>query len=262
MKSTLSVAIVVLICVSTLSGADGPDYPIQPVPFTAVEVGHGFWMPRIQTNREVTLPYCFERCEQTGRIGNFVAAAQRNPEGFEGIFFNDSDVFKIVEGAAYALALQHDPQLDKYLDDLIAKFAAAQEEDGYLYTAKTSRSHGRYGRDPRWTGLDHSHELYNVGHMYEAAVAHYQATGKKNFLEIAIKNADLVASVFGPSPNQLKAVPGHEEIEIGLVRLYRVTGDQKYLDLAKFFVDMRGNQEARESLRSVRPGSRTCDRPE
>jgi DUF1680 family protein len=131
---------------------------------------------------------------------------------------------------------------------LIAKFAAAQEEDGYLYTAKTSRSKGRYGRDPRWTGLDHSHELYNVGHMYEAAVAHYQATGKRNFLDIAIKNADLIAEVFGPNPGQRTHVPGHEEIEIGLVRLYRATGDKKYLDLSKFFVDMRGNEENREKL--------------
>ncbi len=228
--------------------ADVSDYPIQPVPFTAVEVGPGFWAPRMETNRQVTVPYCFDRCEDTGRVSNFVAAAEKNPEGFEGIFFNDSDVFKIVEGASYALALKHDPQLDKYLDELIAKFAAAQEGDGYLYTAKTSRSKGRYGRDPRWTGLNHSHELYNVGHMYEAAVAHYQATGKRNFLDIATKNADLIDKVFGPDPGQLPHVPGHEEIEIGLVRLYRATGDKKYLDLSKFFVDMRGNEEKRESL--------------
>ncbi len=103
------------------------DYPIQPVPFTAVEVGAGFWSPRMETNRRVTVPYCFDRCEETGRISNFVAAAERNPDGFQGIYFNDSDVFKIVEGASYALALQNDPQLDKYLDELIAKFAAAQE---------------------------------------------------------------------------------------------------------------------------------------
>jgi uncharacterized protein len=228
--------------------ADVSDYPIQPVPFTAVDVGSGFWAPRMETNRQVTVPYCFDRCEDTGRISNFVAAAEKNADGFEGIFFNDSDVFKIVEGASYALALKHDPQLDKYLDELIAKFAAAQEEDGYLYTAKTSRSKGRYGRDPRWTGLNHSHELYNVGHMYEAAVAHYQATGKRNFLDIATKNADLIDKVFGPNPGQLTHVPGHEEIEIGLVRLYRATGDKKYLDLSKFFVDMRGNEEKREKL--------------
>lgn len=224
------------------------DYPIQPVPFTAVEVGPGFWQPRMETNRKVTVPYCFQRCEETGRISNFVAAAERNPDGFQGIYFNDSDVFKIVEGAAYTLALQADAELDRYLDELIAKFAAAQEDDGYLYTAKTSGSKGPHGRTPRWTGLGGSHELYNVGHMYEAAVAHYQATGKRSLLEIAIKNADLIAKTFGPNPGQLTHVPGHEEIEIGLVRLYRATGDKKYLDLAKFFVDMRGNKEKRESL--------------
>ena len=222
------------------------DYPIQPVPFTAVEVGPGFWAPRMETNRRVTVPYCFARCEDTGRIHNFVAAAEKDPDGFEGIYFNDSDVFKIVEGASYTLALEHDPELDAYLDGLIAKFAAAQEEDGYLYTAKTSGSTGAYGQEPRWTGLDHSHELYNVGHMYEAAVAHFQATGKRNFLEIAIRNADLIAEVFGSGPEQRIDVPGHEEIEIGLVRLYRATGEEKYLELSKFFVDMRGNEEHRE----------------
>jgi hypothetical protein len=248
MKLALPVVVLLgLISVPTWS-ADVSDYPIQPVPFTAVEVGPGFWAPRMETNRQTTVPYCFDRCEETGRISNFVAAAEKNPDGFEGIFFNDSDVFKIVEGASYALALKPDPELDKYLDDLIAKFAAAQEPDGYLYTAKTSQSKGAHGRDPRWTGLNHSHELYNVGHMYEAAVAHYQATGKRNFLDIAIKNADLIAKVFGPNPGQLTHVPGHEEIEIGLVRLYRATGDKKYLDLSKFFVDMRGNKEKRESL--------------
>jgi uncharacterized protein len=233
---------------SIASAADEPDYPIQPVPFTAVEVGPGFWAPRMETNRQTTVPYCFERCEDTGRISNFVAAAEQNPDGFQGIRFNDSDVFKIVEGASYTLALKPDPQLDRYLDALIAKFAAAQEKDGYLYTVKTSRSKGRDGHDPRWTSLAHSHELYNVGHMYEAAVAHYQATGKRNFLDIAINNADLIATVFGPNPGQLTHVPGHEEIEIGLVRLYRATGDKKYLDLSKFFVEMRGNEEKRDQL--------------
>ena len=248
MKSAARTAIFLVFVASPAWAADVSDYPIQPVPFTAVEVGPGFWAPRMETNRQVTVPYCFQRCEDTGRISNFVAAAEKNPDGFEGIFFNDSDVFKIVEGASYTLALKPDPELDKYLDELIAKFAAAQEQDGYLYTAKTSRSKGHHGRDPRWTGLNHSHELYNVGHMYEAAVAHYQATGKRNFLDIAIKNADLIDHVFGPNPGQLTHVPGHEEIEIGLVRLYRATGDEKYLDLSKFFVDMRGNEEKREKL--------------
>ncbi len=248
MKSAPLVAIILTLLGIHSQAAEVSDYPIQPVPFTAVEVGPGFWAPRMETNRQVTVPYCFARCEDTGRISNFVAAAEKNPAGFQGIFFNDSDVFKIVEGASYTLALQPDPKLDQYLDELIAKFAAAQEPDGYLYTAKTSGANVRYGREPRWTGLDGSHELYNVGHMYEAAVAHFQATGKRTFLEIAVKNADLIARTFGPNPGQLTHVPGHEEIEIGLVRLYRATGDKKYLDLSKFFIDMRGNQEKREKL--------------
>jgi len=229
-------------------GTPDADYPIRPVQFTDVEVGPGFWFPRMQTNRAVTVPYCFQRCEETGRISNFVAAAERNPDGFEGIYFNDSDVFKIVEGAAYSLALQPDPQLDKYLDELIAKFAAAQEPDGYLYTAKTSGSKGAHGRTPRWSELGGSHELYNVGHMYEAAVAHFQATGKRSLLDIAIKNANLIAQVFGPGPDQRKDVPGHQQIEMGLVRLYRATSDRKYLDLAKFFIDMRGRRDVRGSV--------------
>ena len=239
--------LLVLVCTRAWS-AEVSDYPIQPVPFTAVEVGPGSWAPRMETNRQVTVPYCFARCEDTGRLSNFVAAAQKNPDGFQGIYFNDSDVFKIIEGASYTLALKPDPELDRYLDDLIAKIAAAQEPDGYLYTAKTSGSKGPYGQDPRWTGLGGSHELYNVGHMYEGAVAHFQATGKRNFLDVAIKNADLIAKTFGPNPGQLTHVPGHEEIEIGLVRLYRATGDKKYLDLSKFFIDMRGNKEKREKL--------------
>ena len=139
MKSASLFSILLILAGGQAFAVNGSDYPIQPVPFTAVEVGPGFWAPRMETNRRVTVPYCFDRCEETGRISNFVAAAERNPDGFQGIYFNDSDVFKIVEGAAYTLALQPDPELDAYLDDLIAKFAAAQEEDGYLYTAKTSQ---------------------------------------------------------------------------------------------------------------------------
>lgn len=224
------------------------DYPIVPVPFTEVAIEDGFWKPRLDKNAEVTIPYCFHRCEETGRIANFMAAARKDPQGFRGIRFDDSDVFKIVEGAAYTLALRQDPELDKYLDDLIEKFAAAQEPDGYLFTIKTAGSELRFGPGPRWEELRGSHELYNVGHMYEAAVAHFQATGKRALLDVAIKNADLVSEVFGPEEGQRKDVPGHQEIEIGLVRLYRVTGDERYLQLAKFFVDQRGRPDGRKQL--------------
>ena len=222
------------------------DYPILPVPFTSVQVNDDFWSPRIRTNQEVTVPYTFQKSEETGRLRNFAIAGGMEEGEFEGIFFNDSDVFKIIEGASYTLQVKDDPELKIYLDDLIAKIAAAQEEDGYLYTNRTinpEKAADGAGKE-RWTNLAVYHELYNVGHMYEAAVAHYLATGERTFLDVALKNADLVNEVFGPGKNM--GVPGHQEIEMGLVRLYRVTGDIKYLDLAKFFVDQRGNEEGHE----------------
>ncbi|MEL6250696.1 MAG: glycoside hydrolase family 127 protein [Bacteroidota bacterium] len=223
------------------------DYPIQPIAFTDVQINDNFWAPRIETNRKVTIPYNFKKSEETGRIRNFAIAGDLEEGEFEGIFFNDSDVFKIIEGAAYSLMVHEDPELDQYLDDLIYKIAAAQEEDGYLYTNRTidPSKAADGGGAKRWTSLGIHHELYNVGHMYEAAVAHYQATGKRSLLEVALKNADLVDRVFGPGKNP--GFPGHQEIEIGLVKLFRVTGEKKYLDLAKFFVDQRGSEAPYES---------------
>jgi DUF1680 family protein len=230
--------------------ADPPsDYPIRPVPFTAVTVDDAFWSPRLETNRTVTVRYDFQKCERTGRISNFAKAGKMEPGDFEGLFgFNDSDVFKVVEGASYALSLHPDAELDRYLDDLAVKIAAAQEEDGYLYTVGTI---GEMADEPiccvsqpRWSDLRSGHELYNVGHFYEAAVAHHRATGKRTLLDVALKNADLVSSVFGPGKNM--GVPGHQEIEIGLVRLFRATGDRRYLDLARFFLDQRGNADGHE----------------
>jgi DUF1680 family protein len=228
--------------------AQARDYPIQPVPFTSVKVDSTFWSPRMKTNRETTVRYCFDKCEETGRIANFEVAGGLKEGGFTGIYFNDSDVFKVIEGAAYTLALHPDPELDKYLDDLIAKITAAQEDDGYLYTARTigDPKYEYPGHDgARWSHLGHGHELYNVGHMYEAAVEHWRITGKRNFLDVAIKNADLVCKVFGPGEDQNKGVPGHEEIEIGLVKLFRATGEEKYLNQAKHFIDMRGREDLR-----------------
>lgn len=233
---------------ATFSFAADTNYPIQPVPFTNVRVDDSFWSPRLETNRTTTVWYDFDKCEETGRIKNFEVAGGLAQGGFEGIFFNDSDVVKVIEGAAYSLAVRPDPKLERYLDDLIAKIAAAQEDDGYLYTARTigDPNYDYPGREARWSHLASGHELYNVGHMYEAAVAHWQATGKRSFLDVAIKNADLVCKVFGNGPGQRIDVPGHQEIEIGLVRLYHATGDQKYLDQAKFFIDMRGRKDKRK----------------
>ena len=238
-----------LCCSCVLNNTLAADYPVQPVPFTKVTLDDPFWAPRLDINERNTLWYCFEKSEETGRIANFEVAGGLKEGGFQGIYFNDSDVMKIIEGAAYSLQLRSNVQLDTYLDNLISKIAAAQEEDGYLYTARTiGDPHYNFpGRDGgRWSHVNHGHELYNVGHMYEAAVAHWQATGKRNFLDVAIKNADLVCEVFGPGTGQKIDVPGHEEIEMGLVRLYRATGDEKYLNQAKFFVDMRGRSDLRQ----------------
>ncbi|MAU09831.1 MAG: six-hairpin glycosidase [Anaerolineaceae bacterium] len=222
------------------------DYPIQPIAFTQVQIQDAFWKPRIDTSVNVTIPYDFKKCEETGRIDNFSKAAGLMEGPHEGIFFNDSDVFKVVEGAAYALQIAPNPELEQYVDDLIEKFAGAQEEDGYLYTARTidpTYAPNVIGPE-RWSYLVFNHELYNVGHMYEAAVAYYQATGKRRFLDVAIKNADLIDSVFGEGKKH--DVPGHQEIEMGLVRLYRATGEERYLKLAKFFLDERGQTANRE----------------
>ena len=245
---TLLMAIPSLLIVSFFSYAQAEDYPYKSVPFTDVQVIDGFWGPRFETNRKVTVWYDFQRCEDTGRIANFARAGGLEEGPFQGIRFNDSDVFKVIEGAAYLLAQQSDPKLEAYVDGVIDKIAAAQEEDGYLYTARTLNAKNQGLAPERWVGLEHNHELYNVGHMYEAAVAYKMATGKSKLLDVAIKNADLICKVFGLGEGQLVDVPGHEEIEIGLMKLYQETGEAKYRDQAKFFVDMRGNKEKRANL--------------
>lgn len=222
------------------------DYPVQPVPFTAVKLCDNFWAPRISKNASVTIPIAFGYCESTGRVKNFEIAGKLDTGKFQTIYpFDDSDVFKIIEGASYSLQTFPDPKLEAYLDTLILKIGLAQESDGYLYTNRTiAEMHGGEGLHPwasvnRWE-LDSvlSHELYNIGHLYEAAVAHFQATGKRSLLDIAIKSADLVDRDFGW--DSLKVYPGHQVIEMGLVKLYRATGEKKYLDLARFFLDIRG----------------------
>ncbi|MDD8016027.1 MAG: glycoside hydrolase family 127 protein [Acidobacteriota bacterium] len=225
------------------------DYPFQPVAFTDVRVADGFWAPRLETNRAVTIPFAFKQCEETGRIKNFEIAGGLAEGGFASrSAFDDSDVFKIIEGASYALHIGPDARLDQYLDGLIEKIAAAQEEDGYLYTARTIEPVNpmKMAGKERWSNLRVSHELYNVGHFYEAAVAHHLATGKKSLLNVALKNADLLVRTFGPGKKH--AAPGHQEIEIGLVKLFRLTGKREYLDLAKFFLDVRGRTESGRTL--------------
>ena len=222
------------------------DYPIQPVPFTHVHIKDTFWSHRLETNRKVTIPAAFQKCEETGRILNFEIAAGDKQGEFQTPYpFDDSDVYKIIEGASYSLATFPDEELEAYLDELISKIAAAQEKDGYIMTWRTIDPNkpptSWSGTAERWSDIGGGHELYNAGHMYEAAVAHYQATGKRRFLDVALKNADLIAETFGIGKRMNP--PGHQEIEIGLVKLYRATGERKYLDLAKFFIDQRGSEE-------------------
>jgi hypothetical protein len=213
------------------------DYNVKPVPFSMVNVRDDFWTPRLETSRNVTIPYCFEKCEQTGRIRNFEKAAGLMEGKHEGIYFNDSDVYKVMEGAAYSLQIHPETMMRLYLDKLVKIMDGAQWEDGYLFTFYSIPE-----RQPEklWTNVQSIHEQYCVGHMYEAAVAHYQVTGDKAFLNIATKNADLICDVF--NVEKRTDPPGHQEIEIGLCKLYRATGDEKYLNQAKFFLDQRGRK--------------------
>ena len=219
-------------------------YPIDPVPFTSVKVTDNFWGQRLKASREVTIPLAFSKCEETGRYENFVKAAHPSDEyKVEGFSFDDTDVYKTIEGASYLLQTYPDKKLEKYIDSVLVIVAGAQEPDGYLYTARTmnpKHPHDWAGSE-RWTKVEElSHEFYNLGHMVEGAVAHYQATGKRNFLDIAIRYADCVCKAIGNGPGQKKLVPGHQIAEMALVRLYLVTGDRKYLNQAKFFLDARG----------------------
>jgi hypothetical protein len=229
------------------------DYPFQPVPFTAVRVTGGFWQAKQEINRTVTLPFALQQCEESGRLKNFDLAAEvmRRRAAGEKDFqitpptiypFDDTDAYKAIEGAAYVLSMQRDAALEARLDDWIARIAAAQEPDGYLYTFRTMHpdtpghkwvGQQRWEKDP-----DLSHELYNAGHLYEAGVAHFQATGKRTLLDVCLKNAELLWRDFGDG--KLRLAPGHQIVEMGLVKLYRVTNDTRWLKLAQVFLDARG----------------------
>jgi DUF1680 family protein len=248
-----AISLVVTACAAGRTARN--DYPITPVPFTAVKLTDGFWAPRIETNRTVTIPAIFRHCEETGRIDNFAIAGGLMKGEYKGERYNDTDVYKTIEGASYSLMVHPDAELDRTLDGVIGKIAAAQEPDGYLYTARTaSPDKVQPGTgETRWSELAISHELYNAGHLYEAAAAHFQATGKRSLLDVAIKNADLVARTFGEGPGKRRGFPGHQEIELALVKLFRLTGTRAYLDLAKYFLDQRGRGP---TLKQYPPGNR------
>ena len=207
---------------------------LRALSFTKVTIDDGFWSPRLRTNREQTIPSMYEQCQQTGRIDAF---ALRWRPGDEPVphYFWDSDVAKWIEAASYSLASEPDGRLEALLDEVIALIASAQQSDGYLNTYFTAVAPER-----RWSDLRDAHELYCAGHMIEAAVAHFQATGKRSLLDVLCRYADHIAATFGTGEGQRRGYCGHEEIELALIKLYHVTGNERYLALSSFFVDERG----------------------
>ena len=230
-------------------------YPYDPVPFTSVKVTDAFWGQRLQASREVTIPLAFSKCEETGRYENFVKAANPSDDYVVGgLAFDDTDVYKTIEGASYLLQTYPDKKLMKYIDSVLVIVAAAQEPDGYLYTSRTMnpKKPHEWAGTKRWELVeDLSHEFYNLGHMVEGAIAHYQATGKRNFLDIAIRYADCVCREIGEGEGQVVRVPGHQIAEMALAKLYRITGEKKYLDMAKFFLDKRGSTTRTDDYRQA-----------
>ena len=212
---------------------EAPFKMIDQVDFSQVHIQDNFWSPRLKKHISTTLPVCIDQIEnQTGRIRNFENAAKREGE-HSGIFFDDSDVYKALEGMAYSLINNPNPELEKKADEWIDKFAAAQLPDGYINTYYTLTA-----PEKRWTNMD-KHEMYCAGHMIEAGVAYYKATGKRKLLDVCIRMTDHMMSIFGPGKRDW--VPGHEEIELALVKLYQTTGEQKYLDFADWLIEERGH---------------------
>ena len=245
MKRTALLELAVAVSLSAGAQTKGSHgYPITPVPFTKVKVTDSFWGQRLKASRDVTIPLAFSKCEETGRYTNFEKAA--NPsDSYEvkGYSFDDTDVYKTIEGASYSLQTYPNKKLVHYIDSVLDIVAKAQEKDGYLYTSRTMnpKHPHEWAGDKRWSKVeDLSHEFYNLGHMVEGAVAHFQATGSRKFLDIACRYADCVCREIGTKPGQVCVVPGHQIAEMALCKLYVLTGEQRYLDQAKFFLDYRG----------------------
>ncbi len=221
-----------------------PAERLVPVPLAEVRLTDDFWLPKIETIQHKTIAFALAKCEAEGRLDNFLIAGGKLPGPVRGAMpFDDTDVYKIIEGASSSLISAPNPELETRLDELIAIIAVGQEADGYLTTWRTID--GLHPPAPwvkpgkRWEYLNMSHELYNAGHLFEAAAVHHAATGKDNLLAIALRYADLLVETFGPG--QREAVPGHQIVETGLIKLYRITGRRDYLELAKYFLDHRGD---------------------
>ncbi len=234
MRANLPFLTLVLAATLTSGPAQPAMVKLRAVPFTDVKITDAFWLPRQETNRVASLPVNLENLEKSGNLEDLRLAAQRATNGFRGPVFMDSDLYKALEAASYSLAIHPDPALEKQLDEIIATLAAAQQSDGYLNSYFTVKEPMK-----RWTNLRDWHELYCAGHLFEGAVAHYQATGKRTYLDVATKLADHIDAVFGPAPKRL-GYPGHPEIELALIKLWQATGERRYFELARFFVEQRG----------------------
>ena len=253
-KSVLALMTLAFITISAGAQTIANGYPYSQVPFTAVKVDPASFLgQRVKAAREVTVPLAFSKCQSEGRYDNFVKAAHPSSEydvsTFMGFSFDDTDVYKTIEGASYVLQTYPDKRLEAYIDSVLDIVAAAQEPDGYLYTARTINpaKPQHWAGDKRWSKVEVlSHEFYNLGHMVDAACAHYQATGSRKFLDIARRYADCVIREVGPGPGQATVVPGHQIAEMALARLFLITGERKYLDQAKFFLDYRGKTTIRD----------------
>ncbi len=232
MRTPIIVSLVLILAGAAQAAEDSVKREFVPVPFTSVTVDDVFWAPRLRTNREATIPYEYKQCKDTGRIDAFLPG-----EGRPRHVFFDSDVAKWIEAASYSLATHPDPKLDKQLDEVISGIASCQQPDGYLNSYFVHVEPTK-----RWTNLRDLHELYCAGHLIEAAVAHYQATGKRSLLDVMCRYADYIDRTFGDEEGKKRGYCGHEEIELALVKLYRVTGEKRYLELSRYFVDERGRQ--------------------
>ena len=254
MRNLLALLLLLLTagCQSTKESSTHPDYPIQDVKLSQVKLIDSFWLPRIQLIQNKVIVHAFDKCDTEGRIENFKTAHHVMNGGVGKTLgtmpFDDTDVYKILEGVAYSLINNPNPALEQYSDSIISIIAMGQEPDGYLTTWRTIDPEHPTSEwvpgGPRWSHLEISHELYNSGHLFEAASAYHWATGKDNLLNIALKNADLLVEVFGD--NGINAVPGHQIVETGLIKLYNITGNEEYLKLSKKFLDLRGDASARE----------------
>jgi hypothetical protein len=226
-----------LLAVANMTSSTHAEH-LTALSFQEVHIKDAFWSKRIHTNRTATIEANLRQCEITGRIRNFAIAGKLEEGKHKGLLFDDSDVYKVLEGIAYTLSSERDAELEKRTDAIIDKIAAAQQSDGYLNTYYTLVK-----PQERWKNIRGGHELYCAGHLIEAAVAYHQATGKRNLLDVAIKLADHIDGTFGPEKKVDTC--GHEEIELALVKLYRATKQGRYLKLAQFFLDVRGQKDKR-----------------